>query len=271
MRNTCVVPQCQNCSLATAERCRNSFWFTKLSNARLKPGSRSRKWYRNLEIWTISSFHHKVCFLVLRLHLICPRTGLLSRSIKSSIVDSEVQGRSKPELENLEPRTQDLARFWNCVLFQAEPRKMMWRCDEIVSFLPSSRKIVTFLEVLKKTFSKPGSVTSNLECDEMWRKCYVTSFGHRPSLKPRSRFWENTQSLNQFHFNPASVALISNLEIMSELESACAAGSSAAATWRVSDTTLCDGPSHRPMQSASWYGKTKQTKEQSREANTWRG
>ena len=81
------------------------------------------------------------------------------------------QGRSKPELENLEPRTQDLARFWNSVLFQAEPTKMMWQCDEIVTFVPSSRKIVTFLEVLKKTVSKPGSVTSNLECDEMWRKC----------------------------------------------------------------------------------------------------
>jgi len=66
----------------------------------------------------------------------------------------ECQGRSKPELENLrlEPRTQDLARFWNSVLFQAEPRKMMWQCDEIVTFVPSSRKIVTFLQVLKKHF-----------------------------------------------------------------------------------------------------------------------
>ena len=36
----------------------------------------------------------------------------------------------------------------------------------------------------------------------------------------------------------------------------------------MSDTDSCDGQSHRPMQSASWYGKTKQTKEQSREANT---
>ena len=52
------------------------------------------------------------------------------------------EGRSKPELENREPRTQDLTRFWNCVLFQAEPRKMMWRCDELVTFVPSSRKIV---------------------------------------------------------------------------------------------------------------------------------
>jgi len=62
----------------------------------------------------------------------------------------ERQGRSKLELENLQPRTQDLARFWNYVLFQAEPRKMMWWCDEIVTFVPSFRKIVTFLEVLKK-------------------------------------------------------------------------------------------------------------------------
>jgi len=60
-----------------------------------------------------------------------------------------VQGRSKPELENLEPRTQDLTRFWKPILFQAEPRKMMWQFDEIVAFVPSSRKIVTFLEVLK--------------------------------------------------------------------------------------------------------------------------
>jgi len=29
---------------------------------------------------------------------------------------------------------------------------MMWRCDEIVTFVPSSKKIVTFLEVLKKLF-----------------------------------------------------------------------------------------------------------------------
>jgi len=50
-------------------------------------------------------------------------------------------------------------------LSQAEPRKMMRRCDEIVTFVPSFMKIVTFLEVLKKTFSKPGSVISNLECD----------------------------------------------------------------------------------------------------------
>jgi len=32
------------------------------------------------------------------------------------------------------------------------------------------------LEVQKKKKSKPGSVTLNLECDEMWRKCDVTSF-----------------------------------------------------------------------------------------------
>ena len=55
---------------------------------------------------------------------------------------------------------------------------------------------------------------------------------------------------------------------MSDFESAGAAGSSAAATRWVSDTDSCDGPSHRPMQSASWYGKAKQTKEHSRQANT---
>jgi len=96
---------------------------------------------------------------------------------------NDPMGRSKPKLENLEPRTQDLARFSNSSLFQAEPRKMMWRCDEIVTFVPSSRKIVRFLEVPKETFSKPGSVTSNLKCDVLWRKCDVTSFCHRPSLE----------------------------------------------------------------------------------------
>jgi len=79
---------------------------------------------------------------------------------------------------------------------QAEPRIIMWRRDEIVTFVPSSRKIVTFLEVLKKTFSKPGSVTSNLECDEMWRKCDVTSFmcvgcrgGYRDSARLLGESW----------------------------------------------------------------------------------
>ena len=43
---------------------------------------------------------------------------------------------------------------------------MMWQCDEIVTFIPSSRENVTFkrdicLEVLKNTFPKPGSVTSS--------------------------------------------------------------------------------------------------------------
>jgi len=62
---------------------------------------------------------------------------------------------------------------------------MMWRRDEIVTFVPSSWKIITFLEVLKKTFSKPWSVTSNLESEVLWRKCDVTSFRHHPPLKPR--------------------------------------------------------------------------------------
>ena len=81
--------------------------------------------------------------------LIFHGTGCTARSLED---ETRNEGRSKPELENLEPRTQDLARFWNCDVFQAEPRKMMWRCDEIVTFVPSSRKIVTFLEVLKKNF-----------------------------------------------------------------------------------------------------------------------
>jgi len=72
---------------------------------------------RNLDDFFILHVPQVVGFLVLRLHLICPRTGSLSRSIMSSIVDSEVQDRSKPKLENLEPRTQDLAMFWNSVLF----------------------------------------------------------------------------------------------------------------------------------------------------------
>jgi len=67
----------------------------------------------------------------------------------------------------------------------------MWLNRHICTntFVPSSRKI---FGSTKKTFSKPGSVTSNLECDEMWRKCDVTSFRHRPSLKPRSSVWENS-------------------------------------------------------------------------------
>ena len=87
---------------------------------------------------------------------------------------TEWQGRSKPKLKNLEPRIQDLARFSKYGLFQAEPKKMMWRCDEIITFVQSSRKIITFLEVLKNTFSKPGSVTQNLEFDVLWRKFDVT-------------------------------------------------------------------------------------------------
>jgi len=110
----------------------------------------------------------------------------------------ETQERRKSASQNWktwnpEPRTrtQDLARFLNSGLLQAEPRKMMWRCDEIYTFVPSSRKIISSLEVLNFFFPKPGSVTSNLECDVLWRKCDVTSFLNRPSLTPRSRFWEN--------------------------------------------------------------------------------
>ena len=63
----------------------------------------------------------------------------------------------------------------------------MWRNRHICT---KFRKIVTFLEVIKTTYSKPGSVTSNLaqwKCDVLWRKFDVTSFRHRPSLEPRSR------------------------------------------------------------------------------------
>ena len=39
------------------------------------------------------------------------------------------------------------------------------------------------------TFSKPVSVTSNLECDVLWRKCDVTHVRSRHTLKTRSRFY----------------------------------------------------------------------------------
>ena len=45
--------------------------------------------------------------------------------VVSTLLSRDIQGGSKPKLENLEPRTQDLARFSNFGLFQAEPRKMM--------------------------------------------------------------------------------------------------------------------------------------------------
>ena len=61
------------------------------------------------------------------------------------------QGRhgSKPKLENWN-RTQDLLQTQVCS--KPIPEKWIWRCGEIVTFVPSSRKIVTFFEVLKKTF-----------------------------------------------------------------------------------------------------------------------
>jgi len=67
-------------------------------------------------------------------------------------------------LENLEQKQgigkpgSNLASFLNCVLFKPNPENDLpnpendFRCDEIVTFVPSSRKIVTFLEVLKKLF-----------------------------------------------------------------------------------------------------------------------
>ena len=67
---------------------------------------------------------------------------------------------------------------------------MIWRFDEIVTFEPSCRKIVKFWEELKKTFTKPGSVTTNLECDVLLRKCAVAHFRPRHTLKTRFRFWE---------------------------------------------------------------------------------
>ena len=68
-------------------------------------------------------------------------------------VSRDREGRSKPELENLEPRTQDLGRFWKYVLFQAEPRKMMWRWDEIVTFVSSSSSICTKFPFVPSLFS----------------------------------------------------------------------------------------------------------------------
>jgi len=48
------------------------------------------------------------------------------------------QGRSKPKFENLELRTQDLARVFKQRFVPSRTQKMMPRCDEMVTFVPSS-------------------------------------------------------------------------------------------------------------------------------------
>jgi len=52
--------------------------------------------------------------------------------------------------QHLEHRT--WPGFQTQVCSKPNPGKKIWRCDEIVTFVPSSRKIVTFLEVLKILF-----------------------------------------------------------------------------------------------------------------------
>ena len=74
---------------------------------------------------------------------------------------------------NPEPRT--WPGFETVFCSKTNPEK--W-CDDVTKSVPSSRKIVTFLEVLKKTFSKPGSVTSNLECDEMVTSHHFVTVPH---------------------------------------------------------------------------------------------
>jgi len=60
------------------------------------------------------------------------------------------------------PGTQNPGQV-NKGLFQAEPRKMMWRCDKIFTFVPGSRKIVTFLEVLTKKIRNLAEMASQDE------------------------------------------------------------------------------------------------------------
>jgi len=82
--------------------------------------------------------------------------------------------------------SQHLARFSNPGLFQAKTRKndvTMWQNRHICTELKEKRHI---LEVLKKACSEPSSVTSNLECDDLQRKCtslnFVTITHSKPGL-----------------------------------------------------------------------------------------
>jgi len=105
------------------------------------------------------------------------------------------KGRSKPELANLEPRTQDdpgpgqvLKLCFVPSRTQKNDVTMWWNCHICTKF-QENRHIFGSTE---KNFFETWQRQSNLECDKMWRKCDVTSFRHRPSLKPRSRFLEHS-------------------------------------------------------------------------------
>ena len=55
---------------------------------------------------------------------------------------------------------------------------------------PVPGKFDNFQEKFKKPFSKPDSITSNLECDVLWRKHDVTHFGSILSLSPtQNQVW----------------------------------------------------------------------------------
>ena len=98
-----------------------------------------------------------------------------------------VQGRSKSELENLtqNPGPNQVLKTYFVPSRTQKNDVTIWRNRRICTKFQENRHI--FGSTKNKNL-KPGSVTSNLKCDEMWRKCDVISFRHRPRLKPRSRF-----------------------------------------------------------------------------------
>jgi len=85
------------------------------------------------------------------------------------------------------PGIQDLARFSRSDLFQAEPRKMLWRCDEIVTFVPSSRAELT---KLFRNLAACHRTWKVMFCDEKVTWLSFRQFRHRDTLKTRSGFWE---------------------------------------------------------------------------------
>ena len=92
----------------------------------------------------------------------------------------------KPGTQN--PGPGQVFKLWFVPRRTQKNDMMMWRNRHICTKFQENRLVFGSTKINK---SKPSSVTSNLECDVLWRKCDVTSFRHRPSLKPRSRFWEN--------------------------------------------------------------------------------
>jgi len=77
----------------------------------------------------------------------CPRAGFFQASLllHTTCVRSCCNWRASGELcggktpkkksRNPAPKTQDQARFSSPKFFQAEPRKMMWQCGKIVTFV----------------------------------------------------------------------------------------------------------------------------------------